>query len=134
MVAVALVALGILGENFGTDRFGESLIGVGVLAICAGPFALVLGILPFVVTCALAGVVLGGLLTALQRWRSVWLGLFLGTLIGGVLAVVANLTLASSFPTTPNNSTPYLLWLLAPSILVVVVLAGAGAWSFRAPT
>ncbi|HUN21798.1 MAG TPA: hypothetical protein PK299_01545 [Anaerolineales bacterium] len=131
MVAVAFVALGIMGENFGTSRFGESLIGVGFLAICAGPFALVLGILPFVLVCSLAGVVLGGLLTALQRWHSVWLGLALGTLVGGVLAMGVNLALAPSFSTSPNDSTPYILWLLVPSILAVGVLAGAGAWSFR---
>jgi hypothetical protein len=77
---IAIPAVGILhvASNVPVSKTFDALIGVGVFAICAGPFAIVLGILPAVAFGAVGGCLLGTIIThvhtKLTKRQSVFMG------------------------------------------------------------
>lgn len=126
---VLLIGLALLLSNVEAGNVGEALLGLAAFGVCAGPFALFVGILPATLIGALLGL-LTGLLCLLLRHRLTGArGALIGLAVAAVAAVIANLLLVPELLRAEEGTFGpvfiYLFWLGAPSLLAL----GGGAWT-----
>lgn len=130
VVAPIGVSVWLVSTNSGNGRVFDALIGAGVLGICAGPFALVLGILPAMLLGAVSGLVVGLLAAPFHKTLTGGGGAVIGLLVALVVVIGGNLLLGPGMiePNRPEPGRyfPYLFWIAGPSLLVLVGLPIVG--------
>lgn len=128
--APAGVAAWLISTSSSNGRIFDALLGAGVLGICAGPFALVLGILPGMLLGAVSGLVVGLLAAPFHRSLTGWGGALLGLLVAVMIVAGGNLLLGPGMVEPhrpePDRYFPYLFWIAGPSLLILVGLPIVG--------
>ncbi len=135
LLAIPLFGLMLLLTNMPTGKVLDALLGLGAFAICAGPFALVVGILPALATGGLAGLLIS---LAILPWRRRLSGrgaALIGLGVAAIIAMAANLVLGSSLLQTADagfgRHFTYLFWLGAPSLAALAAGAAVGWASLK---
>lgn len=128
--APAGVAAWLVSTNSSSGRVFDALLGAGVLGVCAGPFALVLGILPGMLLGAASGLVIGLLAAPFHSTLSSWGGAVIGLLVAVVIVAGGNLLLGPGMiepnRPEPDRYFPYLFWIAGPSLLILLGLPIVG--------
>lgn len=128
--APAGVAAWLVSTNSSNGRIFDALIGAGVLGLCVGPFALVLGILPGMLLGAVSGLIIGLLAAPFHRSLTSAGGAVIGLLVAVVIVAGGNLLLGPGMiePNRPEPGRyfPYLFWIAGPSLLILVGLPIVG--------
>lgn len=109
------------------NDIGDALVGFGAIAICAGPFALILGILPAVLIGALIGFMIGLVCLPIRLGLTRSRGVLIGLVVTFVTMIAVNVIVGRDLlrdETSPDRIFAYLFWLGAPSLLA----PGGGAW------
>ncbi|MBM4460627.1 MAG: hypothetical protein FJ011_23185 [Chloroflexi bacterium] len=120
LLAIPLFGL-LLLTNIPAGKALDALLGVGAFAVCAGPFALLVGILPAALIGALAGLPIGLLSLALGEQLTPRRGALIGLGVAVALVASANVLLGPSLLRMEEGSFGraflYLCWLGGPSIV-----------------
>lgn len=125
---VLLLGLVLLLSNVEAGNLGEALLGLAAFGVCAGPFALFVGILPATLIGALLGLLIGLLCLLLRGRLTGARGALIGLAVAAFAALIANLLLAPDLLRAEEGTFGpvfiHLFWLGAPSLLAL----GGGAW------
>ncbi|MCW1969808.1 MAG: hypothetical protein KIH69_016975 [Anaerolineae bacterium] len=130
LIAIPVVGLLLVISNIPIGKAFDAMIGAGIFAICAWPFAIVLGVIPGVLLGAVGGLGIGaGLPLSRERTTArpaAWLGfaIALGIVLIGHLFIAPGL-IETQF-TGLRAFIPYLFWLFGPSLMLVLGLTWAG--------
>ncbi len=130
--ALAPAAVGVLlaFTNSANGKAFDALIGAGVFTLCAGPFALVLGILPGTILGLVCGLVIGLLVAPFRGAVSNRGAALIGLLLAVVIVAAGNLLLGPDMiqPQSPGFGRyfPYLFWIVGPSLLILLGLPLVG--------
>lgn len=131
MLAVPTVALALVWTNGQGNRLLEALAGAAILGLCAGPFALVLGILPALLIGLVGGMLLGALFIPLHDHLTSLGRAAIGASLGLLLAVIAQQTFGGDMiDQTQSGLAAYALdifWIIGPGLLLIVGFAWV-AW------
>ena len=129
-LAPVVVGATLAVTNSTNGRLFDALIGAAVLGICAGPFAIVLGILPAMVLGLLSGIVIALLVVPFRHRLSHRGAALIGLLVALVLVVAGNLLWGPGMiepnRPEPGRYLPYLFWFAGPSLLILVGLPVIG--------
>ena len=120
--------------NASADKLIEVALGAAIFAICSGPFALLLGVLPGTLLGALGGLLIGLVAAAWRGRLSDRSAALIGLLVAIAIVVVGNLLWG------PGMIQPalfglaryrlYLFWIAGPSVLVLAGLPAVG-WALQ---
>jgi hypothetical protein len=132
VLVIPLAGLSLVASNLPGGKGLDALIGAGAFAICAFPFALVLGVLPGVLLGAIGGLLIGAATAPfrgrLQRRAAAGIGLA----VAGLMVFAAHLAIAPDLLDSARQGlgryVPYLFWVAGPSLLTFLGLGWAG-WS-----
>jgi hypothetical protein len=126
LLAPALVGVVLALTNSANGKLLDAMIGAGFFAICSGPFALVLGILPGALLGLACGLVLALLVAPFRNVLSHRGAALIGLLLAVAVVVAGNLLLGPEMidPNRPGwgRYFPYLFWITGPSLLVLLGL------------
>jgi len=108
----------------------DALIAAGTFAVCAGPFALVVGVLPGVLLGALGGLLIGALVTPFRHTISAGRAALIGLSVSAVIGIAGNLLLGPGL-IEPHRAGfgryfAYLFWVAGPGLLVLAGGTGVG--------
>jgi hypothetical protein len=124
LLAIPGVGFLLLLTNSSGGKALDALLGFGAFAICAGPFALFIGILPAMVIGALAGLLIGLLMLPFRRSITDLGGAAIGLGVAALFVAAANLFLAPSLLGMEEGTLGpiflYLFWLAGPGLLALV--------------
>lgn len=136
LLAIPLFGLALL-TNIPAGKALDALLGVGAFAVCAGPFALLVGILPATLIGALAGLVIGLLLLPWRQRITGRGGALIGLGVSLILVATVNLTLGPGLLRMETGSFGsrfiYLFWLGGPSALALLAGPVVGWLQGRCP-
>jgi len=128
MIAIPVMALGLVLTNGQGNLLLEALTGTLIFSVCAGPFAFVLGILPATFIGLLGGMLLGAFFIPLNDHLTGLGRAAIGASLGLVLAVIAQQTLSEGLvDSTQQGVAAYSLlifWIIGPGVLLI----GGFAW------
>ena len=124
--AVIIPSVGILlvVTNIPGGRVFDALIGAWMFAICAWPFAVLIGILPGIVLGAIGGFLIGLIVlpvrTRITKRGTAIIGLIVGIgIAGSIHALLAPGMIEETHPNEVFKYLPYLFWVGLPGILVL---------------
>ena len=130
LLAPGLVGASLAFMNSDNGKLFEAMIGAGVFTICAGPFALVLGILPGTILGALSGLIIALLVAPFRRHLSHRAGALIGLLLAVGIVAAGNLLWGPGMiepnRPEPGRYLPYLFWFAGPSLLILAGLPVVG--------
>jgi len=138
-IVIPLVGMLIVFINIPAGKVFDALLGAGFFAICAWPFAIVMGILPGILIGAIGGFLTGSIVVPLRTRISskgaAFIGLIvaIGAVIGGHILFFPGLIDINSPGFHPYF--PFLFWLACPSVLILTGLTWVGwlllGWPYR---
>ena len=119
-VAIPMVGVAIVLTNIPSGKVFEALLGAGAFAICAWPFAILVGILPGTLLGLLGGLVIGLLVAPLHNYISRRGAALIGFVFGGALVLSGHLFLSQGL-IDPQQAglmrfLPYVFWIGGPSL------------------
>ncbi len=132
--ALAIPAAGLLLmiNNIPVGKTFDAMIGAGVFALCAWPFAIVLGIIPSAIIGAVGGSIIGAAVIPFRARLSRRGTTLIGLLVAILIVLIAYLVFGQSMYDPRENSfapyIPYLFWFVGPSIMAILGLTWVG-WS-----
>lgn len=116
--------------NSANARLFDALIGAGIFALCSGPFALLLGILPALLLGAFSGLWIGLLVAPWRGQLSNRGAALIGLLVAIATVIVGNLVLGPGMiepaRTGFGRYRLYLFWVGGPSVLILIGLPVVG--------
>lgn len=131
VLGILLIGLALLLSNADVGKVGDALLGFGAFSICAGPFALFIGILPATLIGALLGLLIGLLCLPFRDRLTGGCGALIGLAVAATAAVIANWRIGPDLLRAGEGTFGpvfiYLFWLGAPSVLAL----GGGVWVGR---
>jgi hypothetical protein len=128
---LAIPAIGLLLlTNAPGGKALDALLGFGAFAICAGPFALFIGILPAALIGALAGLLIALLLLPFRRSVTGRRAAAIGLGVAVLIVIAANLLIGPGLVRMEQGSFApiflYLFWLAGPSLLALAAGPAVG--------
>lgn len=130
LIAIPVVGLLLVISNIPIGKAFDAMIGAGVFAICAWPFAIMLGIIPGALLGAAGGLVIGVGLALLPGRATQRQAAWFGLAVAVILVAIAHLTYGPSLVdakfTGVRAYIPYLFWLLGPSLMLALGLTWVG--------
>jgi len=135
-VVIPLAGILIVFTNIPSGKIFDALIGAGAFAICAWPFAMIMGVFPGIILGAMGGIIIGLIVLPLRTRIS-----SMGTGLIGLLAAIGTVILAHRYlypglidvsrPEGIMKYLPYLFWLAGPSLLLLLGMTWVG-WKMYA--
>jgi hypothetical protein len=127
---LTMLALGVLQiiSNNPPDRLFEASLGVLGAAICVGPFALMIGLVPGVTVGLLGGFLIGLVVAAVRPHLTQRRGAVVGLVVAAVLVILAHLLWVPAILDKDDRLAYYLFWLAGPSVMALMGLTWVG-WS-----
>lgn len=130
LLSPALAGIVLAITNSANGKLLDAMIGAGVFTICAGPFALVLGILPGTILGLFCGLVIALIIIPFRGALSHRGAALVGLLLAIGVVIAGNLLLGPGMidPNRPGFGRyfPYLFWIAGPSLLVLFGLPMVG--------
>ena len=127
---IPLAGLLLVFTNIPGGKVFDALIGAGVFAICAWPFAMALGILPGIILGVIGGMLIGLIVAPFRDNLSSRGAALIGLIVAAAIVVSGHLVLGRGL-IDPNRVgfvkyLPYLFWLAGPGLLILSGLTWVG--------
>ena len=131
---LTMLALGIIQiiSNNPVERLFEASLGALGAAVCVGPFALAIGLVPGAAVGLLGGFLIGVGLAAMRPRLTRRMGALMGLAVALGLIALIHLLWVPAILAKEDGPAFYLFWLAGPSIMALPGLTWVG-WSAAAP-